>query len=207
MKRLALPLLTLFCFTLLSACTTQTGYQIEPVRTETEAFDLEDAYAMIEPLERPMAEISLRESISRAEYDTYVKSTREVYSGSGFNESPPYEVFFDGADIDDPSVDPLYLVPDQFYPTIFHEGIELTDAQLEHVYYPEEHADLNDTILRITLGYQGEDERLEGWSRSWVFRQVKSGAWLVWSCEGTMNFLGDGYSPTMLPMKDNRQDA
>ena len=36
---------------------------------------------------------------------------------------------------------------------------------------------------------------------------IAPGAWLVWSCEGTMNFLGDGYSPTMLPMKDNWQDA
>lgn len=206
MKRLAVSLSALFCFALLGACGPD-FVTLEPVRTETAAFDLEEAYALIEPLERPMAEISLRESITRAEYDAYVEATRHVYSGSYLNESPPYELFFDGADIDDPTVDPLYIVPNQFYPTVFHAGVELTDAQTDTVYFEEEFASQNYTQLRVTLSYQGEDPRLEDWSRTWVFKLQPDGEWLVWSCKGTTNFLGDGYSPTMLPMKDNWQDA
>ena len=64
MKRLVIPLLLLLP---LCACAPESTV-LEPVRIQTAAFDLEEARALIEPLERPMAEISVRESVTQAEY-------------------------------------------------------------------------------------------------------------------------------------------
>ena len=71
----------------------------------------------------------------------------------------------------------MALNPDQFYPTIFHQGIDVTAAQTEAVFYEEQYADLNYTRLRVTVGYTGSDPQLAGWSSTgfWNSRRTVHG--------------------------------
>ena len=77
--------------------------------------------------------------------------------------------------------------------------MELTDAQTDTVYFEEEYASQNYTQLRVTLSYQGEDTRLEDWSRTWVFKLQPDGEWLVWSCKALQTSSETGTPPPCFP--------
>ena len=222
MKRLVIPLLLLLLLLPLCACAPESTV-LEPVRIQTAAFDPEEARALIESLQRPMAEISVRESVTQAEYAAYAEQCRRLYNGTSYADEPPIHVFFRGEEIGNPEIDPMALNPDQFYPTTFHQGIDVTTAQTEAVFYEEQYADLNYTRLRVTVGYTGSDPQLAGWSLDWILEQQEDGTWLFSGCDGQANFMNDvsvdphypepeyqperPFCPTYLPMKPSWQSA
>jgi len=175
--------------------------QILPIRTETETFDLENAKKIVGEGERLIAALSTKETVSREEFDSFLLEMNRRYG-----DNIRWDLmFFNNMEFEDARNQKLHVNRSMFYPTIFHEGIEIVSAEVETQYFDEENSSMNCQWLRIREEYTGPDEKLQGWNRTYTYRkwlQYPDWDWLFSSFDGEVNLgdpdMGAGY----LPLKD-----
>ena len=161
-------------------------------KQETADFSRAKAQALVEAIDRPYLELERAAVVTRNTYKALLAEEQALYTED-------YDPTLDALLTQDVSDSPVNLftpLRDQFWPTIFHEGIELTDAKLVQLDGRQETAQ-----LEVTIAYTGDDEKLQHWSRGYTFYPQENGSWLLHSCSGTMTFVGDGFSPDYLPLK------
>lgn len=108
---------------------------------------------------------------------------------------------FDNREIEDNSDHTLHLKEDMFYPTIYHEDIEVVSAKVEDIYYEDK--DLDRTTLTIKIEYRGEDYKLQGWYKEYKYRKANSDTWAFYNFEARdhLNFRGDDFKPDYLKIR------
>ena len=167
--------------------------QIKPIKSETIDFDIGTAIEMVKKKEKLILDVALRESLSTIDYDQAEKALTEEFGDRGKEILSMFII----SDMD--SVSDTYVMSDTFYPTVFHEGITITQAVIDKVYY--EYESLNMTRLSIKEEYSGEDKNLKGWNREYIFDQNEEGEWEFHGFSGTLNFLGEEYTMHYLQLE------
>ena len=123
--------------------------QIKPIKSESIDFDIGAAIEMVKKKEKLILDVALRESLSTIDYDQAEKALTEEFGDRGKEILSMFII----SDMD--SISDTYVMSDTFYPTVFHEGITITQAVIDKVYY--EYESLNMTRLSIKEEYSGED--------------------------------------------------
>ncbi|RUT43973.1 hypothetical protein EJP82_18750 [Paenibacillus anaericanus] len=188
-------LLLVMAFFILSAC--NSSEQLKPIKEESIDFDIKTAIQMVEKKEKIIIDLALREKVSITEYEELEKSFDEEF---GKYSKDILSIFFLNTMESVPeSESGMYVIQDTFYPTVFHEGITVTNAVIDKSYYENEF--FNVTSLRIMEEYVGDDEKLKDWKREYIFTPNEDGEWEVHGFSGVMNFLGEEYSMNYLELK------
>ncbi|MCQ4088393.1 hypothetical protein [Saccharibacillus sp. JS10] len=178
---------------LLTAC--QSSTEEKPILEETTDFDLTAAAEMIKPKEQLILDIAAKEKVSKSEYDKLGQSLEKQFGSRGSDLLSM--IFIEDLDVG-PEVD-RSVNPDTFYPTILHEGVEVTKAT---EYKSEFETDLFDEhILTIREEYIGDDERLKSWNREYIFKTNEQGKWEFSGFSGVLNLSGDEYNWNYLKLK------
>ncbi|GMK40417.1 hypothetical protein PCCS19_34730 [Paenibacillus sp. CCS19] len=192
MRKLYL-LITVMVVVLLSAC--QSSEQIKPIKEETTDFDMNTAIEMIEKKEKMIIDAASREKVTNQEYQELEKSFAAEF---GNHARDILDLLFihnmDAAPESD-----RYVQQNMLYPTVFHKGITITSAVVYKSYYENEF--FNQTRLIIREQYDGDDAKLKGWAREYIFTPGTDGKWELNGFSGTMNFLGEEYSMNYLELK------
>lgn len=198
MKTLTLAAISFIFLITLSSCTRIVyGSQIEPIKTEVTDFNLQEAQKMIksEVGEKLIVDISTKDAVTRQEFDSFITAMHNQYN----DNSPWAMMFFNNTEFEDESVNIIHLNKKMFYPTIYHENIEIVSAKVTHIYYEDETLDL--IFLSIRIEYTGEDSNLKGWYRENIYRKVDN-TWVFDNFGGSqLNFLGDEFTPVYLKLK------
>ncbi|MBX4149156.1 hypothetical protein [Paenibacillus lautus] len=176
----------------LSAC--QSSEQLKPIREETIDFDINTAIEMVEKKGKMIIDLALREKVSKLEYKEFEKSFTEEF---GVHAKDILSILFIHNMEFDPESD-MYVQQDTLYPTLFHEGITITNAVVYKSYFENEF--FNQTRLSIEEKY-GDDEKLKDWKREYIFTPNKNGEWELNGFSGVMNFLGEDYNMNYLELK------
>ncbi|RAR44267.1 hypothetical protein [Paenibacillus sp. MDMC362] len=178
---------------LLSAC--QSSEQLKPIKEETIDFDINTAIEMVEKKEKMIIDLALREKVSKLEYKELEKSFTEEFGG---HAKEILSILFIHNLDSDPESD-MYVQQNTLYPTLFHEGITITNAVVYKSYFENEF--FNQTRLSIEEKYVGDDEKLKDWKREYIFTPNKNGEWELNGFSGVMNFLGEDYNMNYLELK------
>lgn len=200
MKRAILCLIPLFLFLLLlSACGTKvsTGHQILPVRTETVPFDLETAKGIIAKGDSLIAGLQTQDTVSRAEGERFLAEISKLYG-----ENEPWSGMFFSSNVDDASCSEFAVQRDLFFPTMFHQGMEVVSAEVKTEYFEESNSVMDSEWLRIRMEYQGTDETMKGFHRTYAYRkwlEHPDWDWLFSSMEGNINMQA---AKELLPLKE-----
>lgn len=192
MKKLYLALF-IIAILFLTAC--QSSQQIKPIREEIIDFDLNTAIEMVQKREELIISLIELEQLSHAEYQQLEIAFAEQFGDRGRDI---LTIFFINDMDAEPESDKL-VNKNTLYPTIFHEGISVTKAEIFNTYYEEEF--FNRTSLRITVEYTGEDEKLKDWSKEYIFTPNKDGEWELSGFSGSLNFMGDDFNMNYLELK------
>ncbi|MCR8656489.1 hypothetical protein [Paenibacillus endoradicis] len=182
MRALSISLL-IIVVVILSGC--NSSEQLKPIKEETIDFDIKTAIEMVEKKEKLILDIALRENLSKIDYDQAEKALTEEFGDRGEEILTMFII----NDMD--SISDTYVMAETFYPTVFHEGIVVTDASIYKSYY--EYESLNMTRLSIKEEYIGDDEKLKGWNREYIFDQNEEGQWEFHGFSGTVNLMGEDY--------------
>ena len=194
MKRLFTTLYSfLFIFTLCSC--SNVGQPLVPIRTDISYLDIQEAKKIIEPGNKLIADISIKESVTRQQFEQFLSDIKTTYR----DDIPWAYMFFYNTEFEDKSVNVLHLNKNMFYPTIYHEDIELTSAKVEDIHYEFKALDM--TMLKIKIEYIGGDSRLKGWFREYIYRKTDNNTWAFDALGGQDNFLGVDFKPDYLKLK------
>ncbi|RED63303.1 hypothetical protein [Cohnella lupini] len=178
---------------LLSAC--QSSEQLKPIREETIDFDMKVANEMVEKKETMIIDLALREKVSIKEYEELEKSLTAEF---GSHAREILTILFNHNSDSEPTSD-MYIQQNTLYPTVFHEGITITNAVIYKSYYENEF--YNETRLSIKEEYMGDDEKLKDWKREYIFIPNENGEWKLNGFSGVMNFLGEDYNMNYLVLR------
>lgn len=178
---------------ILSAC--QSSEQVKPIKEETIDFDINTAIDMVEQKEKMILDLAFREKLSIIEYEELEESLTEEF-GNYANDI--LSIFLINNLDSEPESD-RYVQQNTLYPTVFHEGIIITDAVINKIYYENEF--FNITRLSIKEEYVGDNEELKDWNREYIFTPNENGEWELIGFSGVMNFLGDDYNMNYLKLK------
>jgi hypothetical protein len=172
---------------------------IEPIRTEVVNFDMQTAKQMIEKGDKLISDIEVKDKISRQEYNQFVKKYNNVYDGKG--DVPWGNTLFNYKDVEDSKITTLHLSEDNFFPTIYHQGVEIVSAKVTNTYYSNEYKYFDGSSLTIREAYVGSDVKLKGWYLDYIYDKNDKGKWVFYSNSGSMNFSGDGFKHDYLKLK------
>lgn len=181
---------------MLCSCGT-TSNKIEPIKTETADFDINTATQMIRKGEKIIADISIKDTVSRQEFKQFLTDMNDAYDG--YKEAQWGYMFFYNGEFEDERIATLHLNKDMFYPTIYHKDVEVVSAQIKNEYYQEEY--FNTSILTIREEYSGKDNKLEGWYREYLYKKNDEDKWVFYAFGGQINFLGKGFKSDYLELK------
>lgn len=181
---------------ILSGC--HSSQQIKPIKEENINFDIKTAIEMIEKKEQMIIDLASREQVSIMEYKELQKSFTEEFGNYANANDMLTMIFINNMDAE-PESD-IYVNKDLFYPTVFHEGITVTNAVIYKRYYENEF--FNQTTLSIKEEYVGDDEKLKDWNREYIFTSNEDEEWKLQGFSGVMNFLGEDYTMNYLEFKN-----
>lgn len=176
----------------LSACQSD---QLRPIKEETFNFDINTAIEMVEKREEMIIDVAQRDKVSVQEYEELVKSFSEQF---GDHAKDILDMFFIHNLDAEPESD-IDVQKNTLYPTVFHEGITITDAVVYKSYYENEF--FNKTTLTIKEQYSGDDEDLKDWTREYIFTLNDNDEWVIHGFSGVMNLSGERYSMNYLELK------
>ncbi len=183
---------------LISCSCGSTGSKIvKPEKVEVIDFDIRTAEQMIEKGDRIIADITVKDTVSRQEFDQFLSNITQAYDGYE-KESWKYMFFYD-SEFEDEKIETLHLNKDMFYPTLYHKGVEVVSAKITNTYYKDESPDTS--ILAIREEYSGKDKKLDGWYREYRYQKDEKGEWIFSGFDGQINFLGDGFKSDYLELK------
>lgn len=194
MRRFYLPLLIIVIL-FLSAC--QSSEQEKLVKEETINFNINTATEMVKKKENMIIDVALREKVSKLEYKELEKSFTKEF---GSNADIVLSILFTHDMDADPESD-MYIQQNTLYPTVFHEGVTITNAVVHKSYFENEFFNRTETRLSIMEEYDGDDEKLKDWKREYLFTSDKNGVWKFNGFSGEVNFLGDDFNMHYLELK------
>ena len=181
---------------LLSGCSGTKEEQQNLIIEEVE-FDLDVAIKMVSEGEKRISMITTNDIVSREEFDIFLGEMNRIYDGP---LSPNWDLmFFNNIEFEDKSNTTLHLNQNIFYPTIFHEDIELVSAFIENTY--SEDYKLRSRELFIKEEYLGDDEMLNGWQKTYIYSENEEGKWELQAFDGQLNLIGDGFNRVYLKLK------
>lgn len=183
MKKALVPIFAVFL--LLAGC----AQLLRPIHTETAVFDLDTAKSMIADMEQYVIDLSDRSRITREELDALTAGMEAVY---GEHARDVAATFFDVAEMEDDTVSELSLLPQNCYPTIYHQGVEITDAYTASNEYDDPF--FNETYLHVREDYTGDDPLFKDFYREYVFKADENKKWVFSGFGGTVNYQGDEYT-------------
>jgi hypothetical protein len=196
LKKVILIIASIIYTLILSSCT-NTSDKIKPISSEVVNFDMELAKQMIEKGEKIIVDITLKDSVSREEYNQFLSNIIDAYDG--YEEIEWNYMFFYNTEVDDNKIDTLRLQNEVFYPTIYHQNIEIVSAIITNTYY--ENKFFNNSFLTIREEYLGEDSKLNNWYREYTYRKDDNGNWVFYAFGGEMNFADENFIPNYLELK------
>ena len=92
------------------------------------------------------------------------------------------------------------ILPEMRYPTVYHKGIEVTEAVIRTT-YKKEYSYLDTEQLIVTQSYTGEEPMLKDFERRYIFERDENGEWILEVCSGVIVYsFGDGYE---IPLKES----
>ncbi|NIK76677.1 hypothetical protein FHS15_001802 [Paenibacillus castaneae] len=187
--------LLIMVFFILSAC--NSSQQVKPIKEESIDFDIKTAIEMVQKKEKLIIDLALKENVSIMDYEELEKSFTNEF---GNYAKDILSIFFLNTMESKPESDSgMYIKQDTFYPTVFHEGINVTNAVIDKTYYENEF--LNQTRLSIKEEYIGDDEKLKDWNREYIFTPNEAGEWELHGFSGVLNFVGVEYKMNYLELK------
>ena len=164
-------------------------YETRPVDntiTETEKFDLEEADKILRETESVIIELIKAKGGNKTELE---KKFKEIY-GEEYKEV--LKLFFDGYYYTDQ--EQLKLIENfNFFPTIYHKGIEISAAYIEKR-YDKETGELLSEYLCIEEKFVGDTEKyihLKDFSKGNWYAMNSDGSWKFDHFSGNVN-IGDG---------------
>ena len=93
------------------------------------------------------------------------------------------------------------ILPEMRYPTVYHKGIEVTEAVIRTTTYKKEYSYLDTEQLIVTQSYTGEEPMLKDFERRYIFERDENGEWILEVCSGVIVYsFGDGYE---IPLKES----
>jgi hypothetical protein len=185
-------------------------------------FDLTVAREMVGEGDRIIAGLSMKETVVRREYEQYRHIFHELY---GMSLSA--NVFFDRFQFENRNIDVLDVNRDIFFPTVFHEGIELVSAEIRTYTFESDftwlESKMDSIYLVIRVEYTGDDEKLAGWFREHIYvprradftvsedgeetvlseldREREVRRWIFDGFNGKVYFFEDGFDADYLPLR------
>ena len=196
MKRIAL-MISILCITMVLCSCANRGTQIKPLRTETVDFDINIATQMAQKGEKIIADIAVKDTATREEFNQFITDIDKAYDG--YTDVQWMYMFFNNGEIEDENITTLHLSKDTFYPTIYHKDIEIVSAQIKNEYYQDE--SLNSSTLTIREEYFGEDSKLEGWFREYLYQKNDEDQWVFHAFNGEINLGEEGITSDYLELK------
>ena len=197
MKRIFFVIASIILALMFCSCESIDSKQTKPTKIEVVGFNMQIAQKMIEKGDKIIADISKKDTVSRQEYNQFLGNIAEIYDKY---EGGHWEyIFFYNTEFEDKEIETLHLNKDMFYPTIYHEDVEVVSAQIINSYYLNE--SLNTSILTIREEYLGEDSKLDGWYREYVYIKNDKNKWIFNNFGGQMNFLDEGFKSDYLAFK------
>jgi|GEM_PF-1822092 hypothetical protein len=193
MRRFTLFITIMIVTLLVSAC--RSSEQIKPIKEETIDFDMNTAIRMIEKKEQMIIDIASKDKVSNMEYQELEKSFAQEF---GDHAKDILSILFIHNMDADPEAD-KDVQQNMLYPTVFHKGVTITSAVVYKSYFENEF--FNQTKLTIKEQYDGEDAKLKGWEREYLFTPNTDGEWELTGFSGEMNFSGDDYHLNYLELK------
>ncbi|MDF2656060.1 MAG: hypothetical protein K0R19_2534 [Bacillota bacterium] len=190
-------ILTIILALIVCSCSTEKGEE-ETKKVEVVDFDVKTAEHMLEKGEKIIADISIKGTVSRQDYNQFLSVIDEIY---GEGDEPWNYMFFNNEEFENEQVETLHLNKEMFFPTIYHKGIIVTSAQVENTYYDDESH--NTSILIIREEYTGNDQQFDDWYREHYYQRDANGDWEFHGFGGQINFLGDGFKPDYLELKED----
>lgn len=223
-KLLLVCTILLLCMPLLLSGCSGSG-QDGVSETVIEKVTLEEAATVLRELENSVLYVNYS-AVQPYDYDKLLELLKNTY---GSNYRAVWSVLFDKYPSESGNP-PRYVSEGQFFPTIWHEGIEITDAYIEKTVLPApeesseaesaapegEEAEIAETepaapeirkYLVVVEGYTGEDPLLTDFSRTNRFVRGENGAWVFDSFQGNINVGGEGLNQTYLPLKEKQSAA
>jgi hypothetical protein len=170
--------------------------QMKLVSEETMDYDIESAVKVVEEKERLILDLSLKEKITPDELFLIQRVFDREFA---FNGADILAVFVGSAARKEVSSD-VYIEQNTFYPTIFHECIEVTGAVIHNEFFEASY--FNTTTLVIDMEYNGDDERMQGWQRTYTFERNRDGGWELDSYSSILNFEGEEFNAQYLDYKE-----
>ena len=141
---------------------------------------------MIEKGDRLIADLESKDTVTRQEYDQFIRDITAIY---GDNTSPAginWElIFFDDREVENSKIETLRVNKTDFYPTMFHKGFEVSAAQIVNTYYQD--ASMNRSVLTIREEYVGDNAKLKGWGREYYYINNDRGEWTFQSFGDSVN--------------------
>jgi hypothetical protein len=169
----------------------------KPIKTEVIDFDIKTARQMIEKGDKIIADIAIKDAVSRREFNQFLNDIAEAYDG--YKEAGWEYMLFYNNEIKDNQIETLRLNKDMFYPTIYHKDVEVVSAKIINTYYEYESRNTSELVIREE--YLGEDSKLEAWFREHIYKKNDKCEWVFYTFSGQMNFMGSGYTYDYLGLK------
>lgn len=199
MKRSFLIFISIIITLTLSSCGT-TGSKtkpIKPIKTEAVDFDINVATQMVKKGEKIIADITIKDTVSRQEYKQFLNDMDDAFDG--YKEVQWEYMFFYNKEFEDEQISILHLNKDIFYPTVYHKDIEVVSAKIVNTYYEDEF--FNRSILTIREEYLGEDNKLKDWYREYLYKKNNEGKWVFYAFGGHVNLSSEGITSDYLELK------
>lgn len=198
MKKFFLLIALIVVALALSSCG-RTGDHIESIGTEVVSFDIDIAREMIEARDQIIADITVKDAVSREVFDQFLHDIYAAYGGFLETEEWAY-MFFYNEEVENEQIKTLRLNQELFYPTVLHEDVDVVSARIENIYYENDCLNTSDLIIREA--YLGEDENLADWYRDSVYRKNDKDKWELYAFTGQVNLGGEEFSPDYLALKE-----
>lgn len=171
----------------------------EPIDVVKEKFEHSTAADMVRELEEPIVQMLSRKSVTREELAEIEKEFDDVFQ---LYSQSILTVFFDGADWENKELTTLDLIQKHFYPTIYHQDVEITEAYIEKILDDDPHPLLDRERLHIHMKYVGDDPLLQDFQRVYIFSKNDRDEWFLNGLSGILNVAeGEKFHPAYLELK------
>ncbi len=172
--------------------------EVEPVKVSMYDGEIDPAIDLLKAVDLVPMQMQLDESVTAQELEQYRAELSKNHSTSEVNDL--LEVFYGEENLEN---DTLTMLPERFYPTIYHEGVEIDGVQMRETTYHEAHSEMNKLEMLVFIDV--EHEELRFFERTYVFEQI-DGEWVFQEYDAFSVAEGEVCTPTMLPIAEGAED-